>query len=310
MANLYKKIVPLSIRRFIRFLFCIIKYFPQHISCIVNHLSLEIRKRDMLDLAAITMVRNEAPYLREWIEYHRLIGVQKFYLYDNCSDDNIKEVLQPYINTGIVDYTYYPGEKAQVSGFNDAIKRFKNEAKYIAIIDIDEFIVPVQQNTIIEVINDVRNNAKSRKKLFAGLVIKWVNYGFDGHYSKPDGLVIENFKKTDGISLCHKTIINPRMVMHYQLHDGIYFLNRFGVDENGEDVTGFVEPSKATINKIRINHYWTKSYEEFKEKHNKGDALYGERNWTVPDYNPDYLSGKEDFVISRFIDKLKIIISE
>jgi hypothetical protein len=214
--------------------------------------------------------------------------------------------LQPYVNAGIVDYTYYPGVKVQVNAFNDAIKRFKNKARYIAMIDIDEFIVPVQHDTITQVINDIKN--KIKKKNFVGLVIKWVNYGFNGHYSKPGGLVIENYKKTDGIAKCHKTIINPRMVIRYQVHDGIYFCNRFGVDENGDDVTDFVEPSKATINKIRINHYWTKSYEEFKKKHNRGGGISGAYGWTVPEYDPNYLSKHEDFVISKYLDRLKHIL--
>jgi len=36
-------------------------------------------------LAACTRMRNEGAYLREWIEFHRLVGVDVFYLFDDAS---------------------------------------------------------------------------------------------------------------------------------------------------------------------------------------------------------------------------------
>ncbi len=52
---------------------------------------------------------------------------EKFYIYDNESDDNLKEVLMPYIEDGLVDYTYLPGEKMQVVAYQDAVDKHKME---------------------------------------------------------------------------------------------------------------------------------------------------------------------------------------
>ena len=41
-------------------------------------------------------------YLAEWIEFHRLIGVERFFLYDNGSADDHEQVLAPYVDEGIV----------------------------------------------------------------------------------------------------------------------------------------------------------------------------------------------------------------
>jgi hypothetical protein len=38
-------------------------------------------------LCVITRVRNRASYLSEWVDYHRLLGVDHFYVVDDCSDD-------------------------------------------------------------------------------------------------------------------------------------------------------------------------------------------------------------------------------
>ena len=45
------------------------------------------------------MFHDEASYLREWIEFHRLVGVERFFLYDHESVDDSREVLAPTSRT-------------------------------------------------------------------------------------------------------------------------------------------------------------------------------------------------------------------
>lgn len=103
-----------------------------------------------------TMFKNEAPWLKEWLEYHRLIGVEHFYLYNNDSSDTYQEVLDPYIKEGVVELISWDSDQApwhavepprfvgfQLTAFNDCIKRALGRAEWVAIIDIDEYIVPL-----------------------------------------------------------------------------------------------------------------------------------------------------------------------
>jgi len=39
--------------------------------------------RAKVDLAVTAIYRWEADYLREWVAFHRLVGVERFFLYDN-----------------------------------------------------------------------------------------------------------------------------------------------------------------------------------------------------------------------------------
>ncbi|MDE6508864.1 MAG: glycosyltransferase family 2 protein [Muribaculaceae bacterium] len=55
-------------------------------------------------LAVCAIAKNEGPYFKEWIEWHRSQGVEMFYIYDNESTDCTRQVLQPFIATGMVDY--------------------------------------------------------------------------------------------------------------------------------------------------------------------------------------------------------------
>ena len=37
--------------------------------------------------------KNEAPFLKEWLDYHLTVGVDHFYLYNNNSDDDFKKIV-------------------------------------------------------------------------------------------------------------------------------------------------------------------------------------------------------------------------
>ena len=56
------------------------------------------KRRQPAYLSICAIYRDEAPYLAEWIEFHRLVGVERFFLYDHMSQDHHLEVLAPYLN--------------------------------------------------------------------------------------------------------------------------------------------------------------------------------------------------------------------
>ncbi|MBQ4405038.1 MAG: glycosyltransferase family 92 protein [Selenomonadaceae bacterium] len=94
------------------------------------------------NLAVVAILKDEGNYLKEWLDYHLLAGVDHFYLYDNDSSDNQAEVAKPYIEAGLVDYFSLPGKAMQMVAYNDAVKRFKFHCRYMAFIDLDEFVYP------------------------------------------------------------------------------------------------------------------------------------------------------------------------
>ena len=106
------------------------------------------------NLAIVAIMKNEGPYLKEWIEFHKLVGVQKFYLYDNDSNDDTRQILDEYIKDGTVDYTFFPGQKMQLPAYNDCIEKHKNETKWLAVIDLDEYIVPTKEDSILPLLNE------------------------------------------------------------------------------------------------------------------------------------------------------------
>ena len=91
-------------------------------------------------LAACLIYKNHASFLREWLEFHMLVGVERFYLYDNGSTDDHEEVLAPYIEEGIVLLHQWPGAQRQFAAFDHCVETYRNDARWIAFIDVDEFL--------------------------------------------------------------------------------------------------------------------------------------------------------------------------
>lgn len=251
-----------------------------------------------IELAIVTIMKNEAPYVKEWLDFHILVGVQKFYIYDNESEDNLKEILEPYIAKGVVEYTFFPGQERQMPAYNDCVRKHRDEVEWLAVIDADEFIVPVQTHTIQETLKDYKD--------YPGVGINWVMYDCNGHIKKPAGGVLENYARCrrqyrNQLSTHIKSIVQPSKVVEFiNPHYAIYENEALAVDENKKPIDGsgrgFAFTDIASIKKLRINHYWSKSYEETLQKIERGNADSVKKRkleecknlYNIKDYTYDY----------------------
>ncbi len=221
----------------------------------------------LYDLAVVAIMKNEGPYIKEWLDYHLLAGVNHFYIYDNESPDNMKEILQPYIERGLVTYTFYPGKCRQVEAYNEAVQKYRFFCRYMTFLDGDEFIFPQGNKSIVEVVDEILSD----KPQCGGIAINWRMFG-SNHQDKADYSrgVLERFThRADELHASVKTIANPRQINYLDTpHYAHYFLG----------LTTLYDCS----DKIVINHYQLKSREEFFIKtQNCSDAAYG---------NDDYYS--------------------
>ncbi|MDE6573026.1 MAG: glycosyltransferase family 92 protein, partial [Duncaniella sp.] len=155
---------------------------------LINALRLKRRlKKDTTSpdcyLAVCAIAKNEGTYFKEWIEWHLSQGVEKFYIYDNESTDSTREVLQPYIEAGVVDYTYFPGYRMQLAAYDDCLDRHRLESRWIAFIDLDEFIVPRRHQSIPDFLSGFEE--------FPAVEINWLIYGSGGAEKREPGGVME-----------------------------------------------------------------------------------------------------------------------
>jgi hypothetical protein len=212
------------------------------------------------DLCFCMIFQNDAPYLKEWIEFHRLVGGQHFYLYNNLSTDHYREVLAPYVQQGIVELVDWPYPSSnvdewdfiQVLAYQDALARCKRKTKWLAILDSDEFLFAVHNDNLVKFLSKYWDKAN-----IGGICVNWVMYGTSNVVKIPPGkLMIETLVLSKGEGDHHfKSIVRPDKVLsvssphHCKYKDGVY---HYTPNKHRH------HPPFGEIDQIRINHYWSR----------------------------------------------------
>jgi Glycosyltransferase family 92 len=210
-------------------------------------------------LSLCAMYRDEGPYLAEWIEFHRLVGVERLVLYNNRSRDNHREVLAPYIEEGVVIQYDWPGFPEQPKSYRHCIEHHGSDTRWLAFLDLDEFLFSPTGRPVSEVLREF--------EYAPGVCVNRCEFGTSGHRTRPSGLVIENYsRRTDDPELngAMKSIVDVRRTALPDVHLSLY-REGSSVNENHEPVSGRNEGS-VSFEKLRVNHYFTRSEEEFRKK--------------------------------------------
>jgi glycosyl transferase family 92 len=212
-------------------------------------------------LSICAIYRDEAQYLAEWIEFHRLVGVERFFLYDHMSQDHHLDVLAPYIEEGTVVRHPWPVEgPAQAFAYDDCLTWHRHGSRWIAFIDVDEFLFSPTGKPVSELLQEY--------EVWPGVAVNWALHGFSGHRTKPAGLVIENYVRRVVNMPANKhikSIVDPTRAVSVQTPHHFNYSYRCAVDENHYPVA---TPTTKSVSSslLRVNHYNTKSEEEYLAK--------------------------------------------
>ena len=198
---------------------------------------------------------NEAEYIKEWIDFHLMIGVDRFILYDNGSSDHFRSILQPYIDRHQVMLlpwaTFLADLSAQRLAYAHAVCNCPSTVDWLVFIDIDEFLFSELSDNIRPIL--------ARFKNFATLKIPRFEFGPNGHKEKPSGLVIENYtrvsKREFNLQYAWKSAVQPNKVTGIGVHEAIVHGDTFSL-----------QPQETDLLELRINHYFSKSESEFENK--------------------------------------------
>ncbi len=211
------------------------------------------------EVAICAIFQNEARFMREWIEFHQMIGVDHFYLYNNQSTDAFREVLQPYIEQGVVDLKEWNGShntmqewnRIQCRAYEHCVKRTQKAVKWLALIDLDEFIVPVQTQNLKLFLQDYEE--------FSGVGMNWQNYGTSSVEKIPEEMLMIEILNQKMATYADKNrttkcIVKPQYTHHIINPHWVFFSKGYKVNA---DKVPFIygEAPTIAIDKIRLNHY-------------------------------------------------------
>ncbi len=269
------------------------------------------------NIAICAIFKDEARFLREWIEYHSMIGVEHFYLYNNNSSDNYIEVLEQYIKSGLVSLYDWPYDQAQMKAYKDFYERHSAEAQWVSFLDIDEFFVPKDDFSLLDWIK--------KNDRYPVLQVYWKMFGSSSLLEHDDNkLCIEQYVNSwDALINVGKCLINTDYQIalfnsgtHHatltKLRNKSFPFKFHPVDQFGHinifDKEKKLRKSKSDKAQIQINHYWSKGWDVYNNKRSwQGDVFFKEN----PKKNINYFIEHEinntsvDYSIYRYLLILK-----
>lgn len=220
----------------------------------------DLKARKPHYMCICTMLRNQARFLREWVMYHGRIGVQRWFIYDNNSEDNIDSVIESLMdsNYNISKYVW-PWIKTQEAGFAHCALRARTSCEWVGFIDVDEFFHLPNGLNLLDVL---RNQSESNSNV-GELRVSCHSFGPSGLQHVPTEGVTVGYTCRMILPERHKSIVKPEalnatlinVVHHFHLRDGFRHVN-------------------ADRGVLVINHYKYQVWEVFKEKFYRRVATY------------------------------------
>lgn len=235
--------------------------------------------------AICLIIRDENEYLQEWVRHHFRIGFEHIYIYSHNCKIPISETVQTRLKRSerekitVIEWNGRH-KHAQDEAYYHCLKTYGTQAEWIAFIDTDEFIVLKQDASI--------NDFLKRYENVGGIYMNWVMFNANGQEKHEEGSVMERFTQVfPDFQQYGKLIVRADRVRKMYIHEADYIMDFHTVDEARNPVIGRRHLDHTDF--IQCNHYYTKSWEEWKRKISRGvaDPNFGRNLQEFFLYNPD-----------------------
>jgi hypothetical protein len=244
-----------------------------------------------MDITVVACMKDEGPFILEWLAHHRAIGVNRFVIFSNDCTDGTKELLDGLDDANIIRHLENPNclvnsnKRINVAfAYSQYLKEYQR-AEYVALIDVDEFInVTFGDGTLPSLINTLGS--------FDILSFNHVNFGFGGITSFEQIPVTEQFFYTGGEQVGVRTKARTAIKSLHRVREDILPFNHFPTvapdsysDVCWRDGSGNVidispkNPRRKMLQvsqrteMVQLNHYVLRSVESFLVKQDRGNVF-------------------------------------
>lgn len=274
--------------------------------------------------AIVTTMKNEGPFILEWIAYHRAIGVDDFLIYTNDCTDGTDRMLDLLQRKGIVQHRVNPWRpggalKPQHAALQAAeAEAVIRDCDWAICMDVDEFInVRIGDGTLA---------ALYRAMGDANMIsLTWRLFGNADIVAYQDRFVIEQFTRCApeivrkphqawGFKTLFRNIdIYKKMGVHRpkglrpDLWDQVRWLNGSGRPMPREM---FRNGWRSTLDTygydwVQLNHYAVRSVESFLVKRDRGRVNHVDRDQGLNYWFRMNHNAEEDRSILRMLPRLR-----
>lgn len=282
-------------------------------------------------ITAVTCVKNEGPFLLEWIAFNRLIGVTDFLFYSNDCSDGTDRLLDALDARGLVRHLPNPAEgrnyqmeALKAAAHQDVVK----SADWVWIADVDEFLnIHVGDHTIPALIEACGNPQ--------AISVTFQFFANDGLGEFEDRPVIAQFTRSHNPDIwCGETAQEVKTLVrrdfplqYYGAHrpflrkslpekkrpswtdgSGRPVPHKFLVAANPRRIRKF--PARGARGLATLNHYALRSLDSYLVKTDRGDVNRENRNFDDTYWRERNDNAWLDLSIARYLPDLEQEISE
>lgn len=220
-------------------------------------------------MSFVSNFKDENPYLKEWLDYHIKAGVDHFYLFNQCGSEEADRILEPYVNKKLVTVHDWANIRSKYEepffffqkdsnhmGYTYAATHYRDHTSWLLKIDTDEFLFMANENITIK--SWLKNKDRSHIR---AIRVPRIDFGSSGFISKPEGGVLENYLMREREPSNYKDMANTDYLDDNKRCQSSHRWS-YRLFPRGE----IVKPHST--DELRINHYYTKSREEYFTRQN------------------------------------------
>lgn len=256
-----------------------VEHFLMRLALFISH-TFSKKQEYKYNICICAIFKNESIFLKEWINFHILIGVDHFYLYNNNSDDDYKEILKPFIDNNIVTLIDWPHDQPQMKAYQHCYKTTRKLTQWLTFIDIDEFICP---NSVDNIKDWLR-----KYKTYHSVAVYWTQFGSSGiiNHDKSKTVIEQYVHCWPKLSTYTKMICNmdypiKELDNPHVLRSNILGMNFAPINIYGQSIAYnfHIKSNSKSTDSIQLNHYWNKGYDVFyKNKIQRSDVYHKDHN--------------------------------
>jgi len=252
-------------------------------------------------LGLCAIVKDEDPFLEEWICHHALLGVEGFIIYDNGSAYPVRERLRSYLKGSFLTVVNIRGKGRQMIAYGHCLRTFGRDFRWIGFLDLDEYAVPKRTDDLRVLLQDYEDAA--------AFGLNWQCFGTNGHKARPQGTQLENYVLALDSEYWRKHIksfVWPQAVSGmWNPHFAVPLQGGHTMNERHEPVVGAFSPFSAKLG--QINHYYYRSWQDYHEKLLRGVPDGGKRK--IPEKIHPARGDVPDTSALRFVPALRAMLA-